>query len=158
MSFVFKRLFLVALCVTLLGGMSAMAEDDVVASPITGRLVTEAGSPLSGVTVTRTWTRDDETGSDTSTTDANGRFAFALVTRPSKQRWWRRPVEPAILTIVSAEVPSGEVVLMRYVKGDTVENGEHGGRPIYVECRSDIEPNGEGYFFGTCRTLDNPPG
>lgn len=148
---------IVGIAFALLIGDKAMAKDSILASAIQGRLVDASGQPAAGVEIVRSWRFDGATDQDTTTTDARG--LFALPAQHSKKRigFLRRSVgTPSIKVTVVARMSSGEVTLAKYFKNSYDANSEGPGEaPLYFECG----PSGqaEGFPFGTCRLVGQPP-
>lgn len=72
-----------ALAVTLLffvfTGAAMSRTADLICSPMTGVLVAPGGGPAAGAVVRREWSWRGKSGSDETTTDAEGRFSFDAV-------------------------------------------------------------------------------
>lgn len=125
----------------------------VLASELEGRLLDgEDGRPVSGVTITRTWSwawtsRD---GLDQTVTDAEGRFRFEEVLGRSLTAKFI-PHEPGVRQELTAELPGGNLTLLSLQKSNYDEHGELGGRPLRIACRTDLEPDARGFFWGTCK-------
>jgi len=123
----------------------------VLCSAFKGTLVDIAGKPVTGTRIERTWqwAWKNESGSDHTTTDANGRFSLPQVTGKSLSAGLFTH-EPLIAQKITASGPSGPVVLWSYVKRDYAENGELAGRPLHVVCGIEQAPAGKLLYNGTC--------
>lgn len=123
----------------------------VLCSRFKGKLVDDAGQPVAGVRIERTWrwTWTKESGSDHATTDKDGLFALPRVTGRSFSAGLFMH-EPVVGQEITALGPDGSVVLWSYVKRDYDDNSELGGRPLDVICGLDQPPPGEVLYTGTC--------
>lgn len=124
----------------------------VLASEVQGRLVEgEGGAPLAGVTIRRSWNWGwtGRSGTDETVTDNEGRFHFDEVTGRSLTAGIV-PHEPSIRQEITAELATGPLTLLSLQKSNYDSNGELGGQPMHIACRSDLEPDARGFFWGTC--------
>ncbi|MEL6206190.1 MAG: carboxypeptidase-like regulatory domain-containing protein [Pseudomonadota bacterium] len=143
----------------LIAGGSAMAlgKRVVLASEIEGQVVADAsGAPVAGATVTRRWTwgLNDRTGTEQTTTDAEGRFRFPPVEARSLGAALL-PHEPGIRTEILLDRPGAEALLLLSLQKKNYDpDGELGGRKLNVRCRTDIEPGANGLFWGTCELVE----
>jgi hypothetical protein len=123
-------------------------------SESSGLLVDGGGNPQAGIRVVRSWKRtpEDEPMIDETVTSPSGAFSFpaATGTRPMAGRL---PGTPVIRQEITAFGPDGPVTLWKAVKTNLDPNGELEGRPLNLECRIDVEPNGDGPVWGTCREV-----
>lgn len=135
----------------LLGQSMAFGKSFVLASPMEGRLVTESGAPVANVRVTRRWVWgwNSKTGTDETTTDAEGRFAFDKVTGRSFAAGLA-PHTPSVLQEYKAYPESGEVLILDLDKRNYDMDGELQGQKLKVRCRTDMEAGAHGFFWGTC--------
>ena len=83
-----RRLLIIAIVAALgwaiVGGTMSNAAERLICSPMSGTLIGADGTPAAGVTVRREWIYDRKTGSDSVTTDADGRFALGAVEAPRR--------------------------------------------------------------------------
>ncbi|QIE40510.1 DUF6795 domain-containing protein [Meridianimarinicoccus aquatilis] len=133
-----------------------LAKTYVMASALHGVLVDEAGTPAAGVRVTRRWTWGWNSRTDSSDviTDAEGRFSFPEVA-VSPGLTGRLPHAPGIGIEVSAEIAGAELILLDLKKRNYDRDGELDGKPFKIRCRTDIEPDARGFFWGTCELDDS---
>jgi hypothetical protein len=147
----FKAISLALLIVT--GGPSmAFGGSLVLASALEGRLLDgEGGHPVSGVTIKRNWSWawTNREGSDETVTDSEGRFQFQEVVGRSLTAKFV-PHEPNVRQEITAELPGGSLTLLSLQKSNYETNGELGGKPLRIACRTDLEPDARGFFWGTC--------
>ena len=130
-----------------------MAKPMVLCSAFEGRLVHPDGRPAAGVPVRREWrwAWNDRSGTDTSVTDADGRFEFDEVVGETFLGGML-PHEPRILQIITAG--GEENLIWRVQKPNYDRNGETRGRDIRVTCTLGAEPDRSGPVYGTCRFSD----
>jgi hypothetical protein len=123
-------------------------------SDVSGRLVDRTGTPQAGVRIERSWQRspDDEVETDETITDRQGIFSFPAATGRSLFAEVL-PGTPVIRQEMTAFGPNGPVTLWKTVKTNFDLNGELDGRSLFLECRIDTEPNGDGPIWGTCREV-----
>lgn len=150
----------VAVVLTLAGGEEALGSSLVLCSPIAGRLVTQDGTPVPGVGILRRWEWGwtGKTGSDSTITDADGRFSFDSVTGHSLTARIA-PHEPSIRTEILAETGEGLRLLLSLNKGTYTLGSEasgvgQAGPALSVSCRIDAEPSDRGIYWGTCTAGD----
>ena len=129
----------------------AFGKSFVLCSPFSGTAVIEGGKPVADVVIERrwVWSWNDETGSDRTVTDANGKFEFPLVEGSSMSAMFL-PHEPNIRQTIIAHTPGGEVEIWNAIKATYEMNSEMDGRPIKVICHLDKEPSADGLYWGTC--------
>lgn len=140
----------------ILGGSVAFGSSLVLCSPFHGTLVTSDGTPVSGVRVTRTWEWiwSGKTGKDQSVTAEDGTFSFDQVNGSSLSARLL-PHNPQVRQEVIAETAAGPVMLFGVSKRDysldseIIDRGVE-GPGINLVCRADVEPSGDGPFWGTC--------
>ncbi|MCG6943480.1 MAG: carboxypeptidase-like regulatory domain-containing protein [Thiohalocapsa sp.] len=154
------RLLLVILAccaVVLPGSATAMGKAFVMCSAWNARLIHPDGSPAAGVRLTRTWkwAWNGTTGSDSATTDADGRFRFPEATA-SGFFAALLPHESHIAQRVEADTPDGPITIWRASKRDYDSNGELDGRPLDLVCTLTGERMREGLFISTCVEADKP--
>jgi hypothetical protein len=121
----------------------------VVCSGFEGQLLTEAGEPVSGITLKRTWTWGwkDETGTEETVSGADGRFRFDPVTRSSFTAFL--PHEPSMTQEIVAELPDGSKRIWFSGKLNYEADSEL-GRPMDMLCYVDRESTSTASFSGTC--------
>lgn len=126
-------------------------------SEVRGRLVNSEGKPQAGVRVSRYWqkTPEDEPVTSETTTDREGYFFFPAVTEQNRISRFL-PGTPVIRQEITAFGATGSVTLWKTVKTNFDPNGELDGRPLILQCPIDIEPNGNGHFWGTCIEVATP--
>lgn len=129
----------------------AFGKSKVFASAMQGRLFLNDDTPAAGVRVRRTWrwAWNGESGEDETVTDSNGRFAFATVTGGSLLGSLL-PHEPVIEQEYFAYPDSGEILILGLTKRNYDLDGEADGKQLRIKCRTDKEPDGSGYSWGTC--------
>ncbi len=110
-------------------------------------VVLKDGKPLTEVKVLRTfkWTWNDTKQHDETTTDANGKFNFALASRISLITSIS-PHEPVIYQTIKIIYEGKEHMAWELTKHNYRENGELKGKKINIECK--IEKK-EGYHINT---------
>ncbi|WP_126979647.1 DUF6795 domain-containing protein [Frigidibacter oleivorans] len=142
----------VAMALLVLGGGRAAMAEMVLCSQFEGRLVRADGSPAAGIPVRRDWRWSfrDRTGSDSVTTDAEGRFRFDEV-RGRSMLGGLLPHEPRILQTVTAGSGGDETILWRSQKANYAPWGEFGGSPRRLICTYGATPDYDGPAYGTCR-------
>lgn len=132
----------------------------ILCSPISGILLGNGGIPAAGVTVHRKWewAWTGATGSDSTTTDAEGRFSFGPVTGSS---FTARilPHEPDIRIQVYGRHADEERLLLSVSKGNYSLGSEaikigQAGPALNIKCRLDSEPNDGGVYWGTCTSAN----
>lgn len=136
----------------------SMAAKRVLASEVEGRLVADAeGTPVSGATVVRRWkwAWTGAEGEDRTTTDADGRFRFPEVTGRSLTAGIV-PHEPSVDQDFTVELGSDRppLLILGLQKSNYDPDGETQGRPMRLRCRTDLEPDARGFYWGTCELLD----
>lgn len=130
----------------------ALGKTYVLASAAEGRLVSgEDGAPVPGVTIRRSWTWGwtGRSGTDETVTDAEGRFRFGEVTGRSLTAGVV-PHEPGVRQEYTALLPEGTLTILSLQKSNYDRDGELDGRPMRMRCRTDLEPDAGGLFWGTC--------
>ncbi len=130
------RVFLaaaIAVAAPLLGS-AFMARAQVLFSPVEGE-VTREGAPVAGAKVVRSfeWIWGAEKGSDSATTDAQGRFSFPVVKRSSFSASLI-PHQPAINQKIVIEAAGQSYEAWMALKSNYDMNGEIGGRPLVLTC------------------------
>jgi hypothetical protein len=136
-----------------------MARDRTITffSEVNGRLLDVDGVPQGGVRIERSWKRspEDDPVIDDTVTSPSGTFFFPAATGP-RSMFGRLPGTPVIRQEITAFGPDGPVTLWKTIKTNTDPNGELDGRPLNLECRIGVEPDGDGPVWGTCRELAVP--
>jgi len=126
---------------------SCMAGKFVLFSAVTG-VVLDHGKPVPGAAIMRTWNWawKESGGSDTTYTDAGGRFSLPEVTGSS---FFGRfmPHEPYVTQGIVIKHGGHEYVAWRTVKRNYEPDGEL-GRPAHLTCRLEAEPVRGGKVFG----------
>lgn len=154
MGYPARALILVAL-ITVGGGTMALGKTLTIASAMRGQLVDGTGAPAAGVTVQRQWSYSDNSGSDTVTTDADGRFAFDVV---EKKSFWAGLIahNPVIDQQFTHDGNGAAQLFLHVFKRDYAPNGERDGAPLNVVCRTDTDaaPGPDGLFLSTCRLVE----
>jgi hypothetical protein len=139
----------------------AFGKSLILASQFNGKLVDGSGAPQPGVKVERiwTWAWGDESGRDEAVTGEDGSFGFPEVTGSS----WSAgivPHSPSIRQEVTAEGPNGPVLLYSVNKSTYDRDSENmlddrlKGPGVNLVCRIDLEPSGDGPFWGTCQAAE----
>ena len=116
-----------------------------------GRLVDANMRPVPDTRVERTWDWgwNSKKGTQTTTTDAEGRFEFPTVIGRSLTAGILVH-QPQITQRVKAQGPDGAVTLFAVDKNDYRDNSERNGKPLRVVCRIDMKPGiSAGDFWGT---------
>jgi len=112
--------------------------------------VTLAGKPVAGAVLEREfrWAWKQETGTDTTQTDAAGKFRFQAIERSSFMGSLL-PHEPNVRQTIL--IKHGGKVFKAWVfdKGNYLANGEI-GKAIVMTCRLENEPAHQGDVFGIC--------
>lgn len=128
----------------------AFGKSLVICSAFDGQLLTEAGEPVSGVTLKRSWKWGwkDETGLDEAVSGADGRFRFETVTRSSFTASLL-PHEPSMSQEIIAELEEGDKRMWFSGKLNYDPDGEL-GRPLDMICYVDREPTSTRSYSGTC--------
>ncbi|OMH39446.1 hypothetical protein BGP75_03485 [Motiliproteus sp. MSK22-1] len=128
-----------------------MGKTFVLCSPFAGTAITGDGEPAAGVEVERQWTWgwNDESGSDRTVTDAQGRFSFPVVEGSSFTASFL-PHEPHVSQRIIAHTKNGDVEIWFAAKRSYELNSEMDGRPTKVICNLDREPSDAGLYWGTC--------
>jgi hypothetical protein len=162
MSRVHSRLLISGLLVAALLFMNlevTMARDGTITffSAVNGRLIDAEGVPQGGIRIERSWRRspNDDPVIDETITRPDGAFFFPASTG-SQSMIGRLPGTPVIRQEITAFGPDGPVTLWKAVKTNLEPNGELDGRPLNLECRIDVEPDGDGPVWGTCREAPVP--
>ncbi len=103
-------------------------------------VVLKAGKPLAGAKVVRTytWAWNDAEQTDQVTTDASGKFSFALAKRLSFITSIF-PHEPVIYQRIEISYENNEYLAWRLTKHNYDENGELKGKKINIKCDIDTE-------------------
>jgi hypothetical protein len=128
-----------------------LAKTFTLASQMEAVLTDGSGKPAPDVRITRRWTWDwnGKTGADDTRTDAQGRFSFPEVTASSGLTGLI-PHAPGVGIEFVADLPGGPLTLLDLRKLNYDPDGELDGRPLRLKCRSDIEAEARGFFWGTC--------
>lgn len=153
----FKKLVLATIAVVaVMGGSVAFGSSLVLCSPFNGTLVTSDGSPVSGVRITRTWdwAWAGKSGEDQAVTADDGTFSFGQVNGSSMTARFM-PHSPDVRQKITAETASGPLLIYSVSKrnydldSEILDRGLT-GPGINLVCRADVEPSGDGPFWGTC--------
>jgi hypothetical protein len=101
--------------------------------------ITRNGTPVAGAKVTREflWSMKRENGSDTTVTDAAGRFSLPEITRRSLMAMF--PHEPVVRQTITIAADGTSYKAWVYFKRNYDDNGEL-RRPIRLKCRLETEP------------------
>jgi hypothetical protein len=130
-----------------------MADDLILASPVSGVLQGADGAPIAGATVERAWLWGKEEGKDSAVTGPDGAFSFDQVT--GRKSFFGRllPSQANISqTFTAAAGADAPRLLMQVYKSNYDLHGERNGSPLSIVCDYEAEPGGDGtFFFGTCR-------
>lgn len=120
----------------------------VLFSAVRGKVLLD-DQPVAGALLERTfhWGWKDETGSDRTTTDAQGEFRFGSVQRRTLLGSLL-PHEPLIKQEITITHAGRTYTAWAMFKRDYADNGELSGRPIVLTCRLDSEPQRRGDVFG----------
>lgn len=140
-----------------------MSKGFVLASKIKGQLVADAeGTPVSGVKVIRhwKWAWNGKSGKDETMTDEKGYFVFNEVTKKSITASLL-PHEPSIKQDFYVDFTDSRPSLLvlglqksNYKQGGELKNTQSVNNPINIRCRTDIEPEARGFYWGTCELID----
>ena len=98
------------------------------------------GKPAQGAVLKRDffWHWKSENGSDRTTTNAAGEFAFPAIERSSFMGGLM-PHEPVVEQTMTVEYAGKSYKAWGFFKHTYDNNGENGGRPIDVTCRLEAE-------------------
>ena len=136
----------------------------VLFSAIDGQLV-DAGRPVAGSTVTRTWFwhNKDVRGTDSTVTDAQGRFSLPAVTSANLMARLM-PHEPVVQQQMHARVGSDDVKLWGTFKRNYLQAGEFdryttkAGGTVRILCDIAAAETELGEIIGRCRPADASTG
>ena len=132
-----------------LGGTMSKAEAQYICSPMSGVLIGPDGAPASGVAVRRDWLHSGKSGSDSVTTDAEGRFALGAVDAPRK-RFFSGLSTPVVVQRFYAMMPGEEVEIL-YINSRSLDPlHETGGAPFSVTCDMRKAPDNGPLGWGNC--------
>ena len=147
---------LVVIFALLVWTISSYSSTRYMASEMIGQLVDEAGAPAVGVKVTRTWQTHTETGVDSATTDAEGRFSFGAVPKRRSFLEGLLPSTPVIDVQFTHDRDVDPTMFLRLAKLSYAPNAELEGQSIKVVCRVDqATSTGPGAIIrSTCRIED----
>lgn len=122
----------------------------VLFSAVEGTVLKE-GVPISGASVEREfrWGWKDETGTDTATTDAAGKFTLPVIKR-SSILGGLLPHEPMIRQTILIRHDGTTYKAWMFDKGNYDLNGELKGRPIRIACRLEAPLHHSGDVYGIC--------
>lgn len=120
----------------------------VIFSAVSGKVVLH-GAPVAGAQIERSFVWGDETGSDRTTSAADGSFSLPAIERRS------------FLSSLFASEPFTEQTVMiehagkrhkawYFHKRNYRDNGELDGKPIRMRCPLEAEPAKRGKVFGIC--------
>lgn len=124
--------------------------DEYLASPMQGQLITSDQQPVTGVTVTQRISVGSKTVTQTAITDDQGRFSFPAYTKRQTGLISFAMSEPRVQQRYFAALPSGELNFLYIPISGYELNKETQGKPFDVLCKTDVEPNGDGFHWGTC--------
>lgn len=116
------------------GGTMSKAETQYICSPMSGTVIGADGAPAAGVTVRRDWRHNKDSGSDQTTTDGSGNFAFDAVPGPRK-RWFSGLSTPVIDQRYFATIGGQEVQIMFLTSTSLSPLHETDGKPFNVTCK-----------------------
>ncbi|MGN6525693.1 MAG: DUF6795 domain-containing protein [Burkholderiaceae bacterium] len=122
----------------------------VIWSAMKGRVVMD-GRPVAGAVLRRdfNWGWSDESGTDSTTTDAAGGFRF-----PSIERRMILgsilPHEPVIRQVMTIDYQGKSYDAWAHFKRNYDVDDENDGRPIDVTCRLEAERHRHGQVMGLC--------
>ena len=133
-------------------GTGMTKNEEYICSPMTGRLVHPDGSPAADIEIRRDWSWHGKSGSDRTETDAQGRFSFGAV--PARRGFFGwLPMEDATSQRFYALLPGGEFNFL-YIPDRSLGPGhETSGKPFDVRCRVGVDPDGDGFHWGTCELI-----
>jgi hypothetical protein len=146
-----------------LSGCSNMASL-VLFSSIEGQLVNN-GQPVAGSLITRTWFwhNKDVRGSDSTTTDAQGRFTLPAVTSGNLMARLM-PHEPVVQQQMHARIGNDDVKLWGTFKRNYLQAGEFdrytrtSGGTVRIVCDIAAPEAEMGEIIGRCRPADAKSG
>lgn len=137
--------------VVLLGCLQGTAMAKMVMwSAMKGRVLMN-GKPAAGAVLKRDffWHWKSENGTDQTTADAAGEFAFPTIERRSLTAGLM-PHEPVVEQVMTIEFGGKSYKAWGYFKHDYDLNGENKGRPIDVICRLEAQRAVHGEVNGLC--------
>jgi hypothetical protein len=122
----------------------------VIFSAVRGQVL-QGGQPVAGAVIERTfkWAWNDETGTDSATTGADGEFFLP----PIERRSWLGallPHEPEIDQKIVIRHGGKTYPAWSLLKYDYVHHSELKGRPINILCRLEAQALRRGELFGIC--------
>ena len=122
----------------------------IIFSGVNGKVV-EHGTPVAGATIEREWrwAWKGETGSDTTTTAADGSFTLPVVER-SSLLGGLLPHEPIVRQTILIHHAGKTYKAWAFDKGNYALDGELDGRPIALTCRLEDQPRRHGDVYGIC--------
>lgn len=113
-------------------------------------VLTLDGSPLVGVTINRSVRWRDESHSDSTTTDKEGRYQFpALLSRANIPQL---PAEFNAFQTMTVEYRGSLVLIWQTVKAEPLENAELDGRAMSLSCELSEEARFEHLLLGSIET------
>lgn len=129
----------------------AFGKTFILCSPFSGTAVIQGNKPAAGIELERHWVWhwNDDSGSDRTVTDDNGKFNFPQIEGSSMSAMFL-PHEPNIRQTIIARMPEGDLEIWNAVKASYELNSEMDGHPIKVICHLDKEPSANGLYWGTC--------
>ncbi len=139
-----------AVAMILLGSQGVAMAKMVVFSEVQGKVL-HNGKPVANAVLEREfrWTWKDEVGTDSTTSNAAGGFAFPRIERSSLFASVL-PHEPNIEQTILIKVDGKTYKAWMFRKRDYKLNGELDGKPIVITCHLEAEPSHHGKVFGIC--------
>ena len=137
----------------LASGADMARAEEYLCSPMSGQLVHADGSPVPDAAVRRQWYWRGKRGEDTTTTDAEGRFAFEAVT-PRRGLFSWIPAREAVTQDYYVDLPDGPFQFLYLTTRGLGLNAETKGRPFNVRCVAEGAPYADDVHFGTCTLIE----
>lgn len=131
----------------------------VIFSEVHGQVL-EAGKPVAGATVARSWdwAWGKEKSGDKTVTDAQGRFSLPLVTRRSFLGSIL-PHEPSVWQTMTVTRGGETIDVWKVMRRNYLPGGEpdpaKGGGAIRVECHLDADMTHDKAVYGRCRLMES---
>jgi hypothetical protein len=145
-----QLLVVIVTMIAILLGYPSRAKALVLFSPVDG-IVTQAGRPVMGATITRSydWAWGNEQNSDSTVSNSMGHFSFPGI----NGRSWTAsfiPHEPVITQIITIEVMGQRYEAWMLSKHNYDLNGELQGKPINLLCEILKQPMRYETHYGLC--------